>query len=267
MHSFKGRESQQCGFLTRLLHPDKDMLEKATQKITEWLKHMGLVLSPKKTRVTHTLNPYEGNVGFDFLGYTVRQFSVGKTHTGKDTKGQPLGYKTINKPSKKAIKTHIQKTNHLLKKLKSAPQKAVVGKLNPVIRGWCNYHKVVCAKKVFHRCDSHLYVQLMEWGRKRHHNKGKTWIYQRYWHREDGKRWVFAAPVQTEEGMGLLKLRRHNSEHGELFSIQCNQPSCEAAVRTEASLPQAVCEQHDTMITELLLGTKKTPSQSWLDSE
>lgn len=193
-----------------ILHPDKEVLERATQKITDWLKHMGLVLNPKKTRVTHTLNPYEGNVGFDFLGYTVRQFYVGKTHTGKDTKGQPLGYKTINKPSKKAIKTHIQKTNHLLKKLKSAPQKAVVGKLNPVIKGWCNYHKVVCAKKVFHRCDSHLYMQLMEWGRKRHHNKGKTWIYQRYWHREDGKRWVFAAPVQTEEGMGLLKLRRHN---------------------------------------------------------
>src|SRR6266571_463555 len=69
-----------------ILHPDKEVLEKATQKITEWLKHMGLVLSPKKTRVTHTLTPYEGNVGFDFLGYTVRQFSVGKTHTGKDTK-------------------------------------------------------------------------------------------------------------------------------------------------------------------------------------
>jgi RNA-directed DNA polymerase len=85
-----------------ILHPDKEVLEKATQKITEWLKHMGLVLSPKKTRVTHTLIPYEGNVGFDFLGYTVRQFSVGKTHTGKDTKGQPLGYKTINAPSQKS---------------------------------------------------------------------------------------------------------------------------------------------------------------------
>jgi RNA-directed DNA polymerase len=193
-----------------ILHPDKEELDKATQKITSWLKNMGLVLSPKKTRVTHTLIPYEGNVGFDFLGYTVRQFHVGKTHTGKDTTGKPLGYKTINKPSKKAIKTHIQKTNQLLKKLKSAPQKAVVGKLNPIIRGWCNYHRVVCATKVFHRCDSHMYVQLMEWGRKRHHNKGKFWIFQRYWHRGDGKRWVFAVPVQTEEGMGLLQLSRHN---------------------------------------------------------
>ena len=114
--------------------------------------------------LTHTLTPYEGNVGFDFLGYTVRQFHVGKTHTGKDTKGKPLGYKTINKPSKKAIKTHVQKTNHLLKRLKSVPQKAVIGKMNPVIKGWCNYHKVVCAKKIFHRCDSHLYQHVSQAG-------------------------------------------------------------------------------------------------------
>lgn len=96
------------------------MLEKATQKITEWLKHMGLVLSPKKTRVTHTLTPYEGNVGFDFLGYTVRQFYVGKPHTGKDTNGQPLGYKTINAPSQKSQQnTHPEN--------QSPPEEAQVG--------------------------------------------------------------------------------------------------------------------------------------------
>ena len=67
MHSFEGRESQQCDFLTRLLHSEKEELEKAAQKIIVWLSHMGLVLSPKKTRVTHTLTPIGGNVGFDFL--------------------------------------------------------------------------------------------------------------------------------------------------------------------------------------------------------
>jgi len=193
-----------------IFHPDKEELKKATQKITQWLKTMGLVLSPEKTRVTHTLTPSEGNVGFDFLGYAVRQFPVGKTHTGKDPTGKPLGYKTIIKPSKKAIKTHIQKTNLWMKKLKSAPQKAVIEKLNPIIRGWCNYHKVVCAKKVFQGCDSRLYAQLMEWARKRHQKKGKYWIVEKYWHHVDGKQWVFAAPVQTEEGMSLVKLRSHN---------------------------------------------------------
>jgi len=121
---------------------------------------MGLILSPKKTRVTHTLTAVGGNVGFDFLGYTVRQFPVGKTHTGKNPVGKPLGYKTLIKPSKQAIKTHLQQMNQWLNKLKSASQKAVIGKLNPIIRGWCQYHRSVCAKKAFEACDHYLHVQL-----------------------------------------------------------------------------------------------------------
>ncbi len=121
---------------------------------------MGLILSPKKTRVTHTLTAIGGNVGFDFLGYTVRQFPVGKTHTGKNPVGKPLGYKTLIKPSKQAIKTHLQQMSQWLNKLKSASQKAVIGKLNPIIRGWCQYHRSVCAKKAFEACDHYLHVQL-----------------------------------------------------------------------------------------------------------
>jgi len=82
-----------------LVHSEKEELEQATEKITQWLRKMGLVLSSKKTRVTHTLTPVGGNVGFDFLGYTVRQFPVGKTHTGKNTVGKLLGYKTLIAPS------------------------------------------------------------------------------------------------------------------------------------------------------------------------
>ena len=193
-----------------ILHSSKEEIEKATQKIAEWLKNMGLILSPTKTKITHTLTPYAGNVGFDFLGYTVRQFPAGKTHTGKNPAGKPLGFKTIIKPSKKSVKIHIQKTNQWMNKLKAAPQEAVIRKFNPIIKGWCNYHKTVCAKKVFEGCDRCLHAQMMEWARKRHHNKGKQWIVQKYWHEEDGKQWIFAVPIETEEGKSLLKLRRHN---------------------------------------------------------
>jgi RNA-directed DNA polymerase len=193
-----------------ILHSKKEEIERSTQKITAWLKNMGLVLSPTKTKVTHTLLPYEGNVGFDFLGYTVRQFPAGKTHTGKNPVGKPLGFKTIIKPSKKAIKIHVSQMNQWVNKLKPAPQEAVIRKLNPIITGWCNYHKTVCAKKVFEGCDRCLHAQTTEWARRRHQNKGKCWIVEKYWHHEEGKRWVFAAPIQTEQGKSLLKLRRHN---------------------------------------------------------
>lgn len=59
----------------------------------------------QKTQVRHTLKYHEGQKpGFDFLGFTIRQFPAGKCQSGKKGNGQLLGFKTIIKPSEKAIK-------------------------------------------------------------------------------------------------------------------------------------------------------------------
>src|SRR5260370_8720545 len=131
MHSFKGRELQQCGFLTRLLHPTQEGIDKAQGIATSWLKDMGLELKPSKTKVSHTLTTHQGSVGFDFVGFTIRQFSVGKTHTGKNSYGKPLGFKTIIKPTKKAIKEHTAKVTENIPGLRAAPHKTPIPTLTP----------------------------------------------------------------------------------------------------------------------------------------
>src|SRR5215831_12542201 len=85
-----------------VLHPSMKGVEKARNLVEEWLKGIGLELSPQKTKITHTFTRHEGHVGFDFLGQTVRQYPVGKTHSGKSSKGQLLGFKTLITPSKEA---------------------------------------------------------------------------------------------------------------------------------------------------------------------
>ncbi len=66
-----------------VLHQDREIVQKCQLLIAEWLGQMGLSLKPSKTRLSHTLHPTdEGHVGFDFLGFNVRQFKVGK-HTSK----------------------------------------------------------------------------------------------------------------------------------------------------------------------------------------
>jgi RNA-directed DNA polymerase len=40
-----------------IFHPSKEILDKATEAVTAWLKERGLVLSAQKTRITHTLTP------------------------------------------------------------------------------------------------------------------------------------------------------------------------------------------------------------------
>jgi len=193
-----------------ILHKDLDMLNKAAEKVAIWLKVRGLWLNPKKTRVTHTLTPHEGSVGFDFLGFTVRQFPVGKTHTGKGTTGKPLGFKTLIKPSEKAIKRHMAETKRRLEVLKSRPQWQVIKELNPVIRGWSNYYRGVIAKGTFTKCDYMLYCQLTQWSRKRHPKRGKLWIYKKYWRESEKHAIVFATPEGAWiKGHGLVSIQRH----------------------------------------------------------
>ena len=65
---------------------------------------MGLELKPSKTHITHALNPHNGNVGFDFPGFNIRQHRVGKTHSGKTTGRYPklLGFsRPTSSPARK----------------------------------------------------------------------------------------------------------------------------------------------------------------------
>jgi RNA-directed DNA polymerase len=61
-----------------ILHRDLEVLKKARQIAADWLKGMGLELKPSKTRITHALKAVDGPIGFDFLGFHVRQYPRGK---------------------------------------------------------------------------------------------------------------------------------------------------------------------------------------------
>jgi RNA-directed DNA polymerase len=78
-----------------ILHKNIERIIQCKEIIENWLAEIGLELKPSKTRISHTLYEYEGNVGFDFLGFTIRQFEVGKKHSGKSTNSELLGFKTI----------------------------------------------------------------------------------------------------------------------------------------------------------------------------
>ncbi len=52
-----------------IVHPDLKTLQRAVRRVNDWLAQMGLRLHDDKTRFTHTLMPYQGQVGFDFLSF------------------------------------------------------------------------------------------------------------------------------------------------------------------------------------------------------
>jgi RNA-directed DNA polymerase len=182
-----------------IFHSQLVEIEKATETMTQWLAQMGLTLSPKKTRLTHTLVPYQGEVGLNFLGVSIQQIPVGKTHTGKSAHGHPLGYKTICQPSKEAVKRHIREVGELIRKRRSVSQEQLIRELNPIIRGWSAYYRTVVSSRVFAYCDSILWFQLMRWVKTRHHHESIRRAVKKYWHQTETRQWVFV----TSEGKEL----------------------------------------------------------------
>jgi RNA-directed DNA polymerase len=67
------------------MHKDLDVVLKCQEVISQWLSEVGLRLQPEKTKITHTLHEYQGNVGFDFLGFNIRQFPAGKRKSKKNS--------------------------------------------------------------------------------------------------------------------------------------------------------------------------------------
>jgi RNA-directed DNA polymerase len=126
----------------------------------------------------------------------------GKPTLEKTRKGRPLGFKTIIRPSKEAVKRHVAETKKRIRKLRGAPQVTLIRNLNPVIRGWANYYRTVVSAKVYAECDNVLYYQLVSWAKWRHPYKSMEWIMGKYWRAIDKRKWVFATPQ-------ALTIRRH----------------------------------------------------------
>jgi len=137
-----------------LICDELSVVEECRELIREWLKDMGLELKPEKTKLVHTRRKHEGKEpGFDFLGFTLRQFAVGKNHSGETSRGKVLGYKTIIKPSDKSIQQHYEAIAEQIHELKTAKQSKLINALNPRVRGWCNYQSPWNAGKAYSKLE------------------------------------------------------------------------------------------------------------------
>ena len=144
----------------------KERLENEVKPLVEqFMLDRGLQLSPEKTCIT----PIEQ--GFDFLGQNLRKH----------------GDKLLIQPSKKNTHTFLEKVRQLIRRGRGISQSDLIRQLNPVIRGWANYHRHVVAKRTFKKVEWILWHSLWRWARRRHSGKGSQWIKQRYWHSFGGK--------------------------------------------------------------------------------
>jgi RNA-directed DNA polymerase len=206
-----------------VFHPDQTVIEECQEIASNWLKELDLELKPSKTTITHSLNCVgePKTPGFNFLGFHIRSYPMGKTHSGK-VNGELLGFKTLIKPTKEKVKLHYENIAAYIDQMKGAPQERIIKDLNPVIIGWSNYYSSASSSETFARLDFMLFQKLFSWGRFRHPKKSGRWITRRYWITDSGQGWRFGSEKLTLAKHSNIKIERHTKVKGEVSPFDGN---------------------------------------------
>ncbi|MFO0812096.1 MAG: group II intron reverse transcriptase/maturase [Gemmatales bacterium] len=155
--------------------------------VEKFLKERGLELSREKTKITSIQQ------GFDFLGQTIRKYHG----------------KFLTRPSKESVKRLLTKVRGMTRKYCSATPGHLIVLLNPIIRGWANYHRWAASKETFVSIDHMIFCALWRWARRRHSNKSGRWVMEKYFHHSGNRHWVFVGEVETTgESMKEVRLFR-----------------------------------------------------------
>jgi len=165
----------------------EEIAEEAKELIQEFLKDKGLELSDEKTLITHI------DDGFDFLGWNFRKY-----------KG-----KLLVKPSEKSIKKFTEKISNAIERGKAWTQEVLIDILNPIITGWANYHRSVVSSEIFNKLDSRIWNILWHWAKRRHPDKSKHWIADKYWQAKGNRKWVFSTDKNELKLLSDTKIVRH----------------------------------------------------------
>lgn len=156
---------------------EKSLLENEVKPIVErFLDERGLQLSSTKTHITHLQD------GFDFLGQTIRRFKS----------------KLIIQPSKESIKTFLDKIRRTIRLHQHVSTGELIAMLNPMIRGWANYHRHIVSKRIFVSTERQIFFALWQWACRRHPQKSTTWIRQRYFPPRGQRRWYFSGSIKRD---------------------------------------------------------------------
>jgi len=164
----------------------RETLEEIKILLTDFLALRGLSLSEEKTLITHISS------GFDFLGFNIRKYK---------------GILLI-KPSNKSQKKITEKLHEVIFSNKSAAQGLLIEKLNPVITGWGYYFRHVVSKAVFAKIDHTMVGQLKRWAFRRHSNKSKRWVIEKYFKSENNRKWVFRYTFEFGGIKEILTLKK-----------------------------------------------------------
>jgi RNA-directed DNA polymerase len=164
--------------------------------VNAFLTARGVRLSLHKTIITPL------SQGFDFLGQTIRKHA---RSNGKPAKLQIT-------PGKASVQAITAKVKTLCQQAAGATPAQLIDTLNPILRGWANYHRHIICGETFAQLDSFVWRRLYRWAKLRHPNKTGRWITTRYFPHQRGDAWRFTDPTTGNQIIRIqeaVKPQRH----------------------------------------------------------
>jgi RNA-directed DNA polymerase len=177
---------------------DRETLENEVQPLVRlFLSERGLSLSDEKTKITHI------SEGFNFLSQHTRRYDSGKF---------------LIKPSDSSVKDVKLKLRQIVFQNLGVKPNRLIELLNPLLRGWSNYHKHIVSKEIFKEIDHYLWYLLGKWCKRRHPNKSWKWIQEKYFSLASGELCTFSSVRPFKQGkvrinkifrLGYIPIIRH----------------------------------------------------------
>ena len=165
----------------------RQQAEQVKARLAAWLQPRGLALNQDKTRIVHL------SEGFDFLGFNLRQYNN----------------KLLIKPSKAATRRLRDRLATEMRALRGSNARAVIARLNPIIRGWAAYYRGAVSSRIYSGLDTYVWKLTYKWAKHSHPNKSKTWAVRRYFGKFNkfrNDRWVFGDRTLVSAQGGVVHL-------------------------------------------------------------
>lgn len=136
----------------------------AQKKVKELLGNLSLEMHPEKTQKVELAR---GKEGFKFLGWYVRKCPSVRFA------GKYFLNRWPSSASMKKLHGKIREVVHWQKPVRNI--KELVGKLNPVLRGWANYFRTGNSRRKFDQVNKYLWMKTILFENKRRRDVGPYW--------------------------------------------------------------------------------------------
>ena len=172
---------------------DRCHAEALREEVSAVLAPLGLRLAPEKTRVVHI------DEGFTFLGFDIRRLR--KRGTSKQY--------ACTTPSRKAIQAIKDKVSaRTYRSTRHQDLDELIRSLNRSLAGWANYFRHGVSKAVFSAIDSHTWLRLMRWIRRKYEGKHRLGM-KELRNRFCDKGWRFAWNGAVFTGASSVTVKRY----------------------------------------------------------